>query len=50
MEDFSKYTVLVVDDEEMLRKTIVFDFKRKASRCLRPTMELPRWRSSNPGG
>lgn len=27
--DFKKYTLLIVDDEDTLRKTIVFDFKRK---------------------
>ena len=29
MQDFKKYTVLVVDDEETLRDTIVFDLTRK---------------------
>lgn len=29
MEDLKKYTVLVVDDDETLRDTMVFDFKRK---------------------
>lgn len=29
MTDFKKYTLLVADDETMLRDTIVFDFKRK---------------------
>src|SRR5689334_18338898 len=29
MEDVKKYTLLIVDDEETLLNTIVFDFKRK---------------------
>src|SRR5262245_38059847 len=29
MTDFKQYTVLIVDDEEALRETMVFDFKRK---------------------
>ena len=34
MEDLKKYTLLIVDDEEMLRETIVFDFKRKGFNVL----------------
>ncbi|MEW6058237.1 MAG: response regulator [Bdellovibrionota bacterium] len=34
MDDFKKYTILVVDDEDILRKTIVFDFKRKGFQVL----------------
>lgn len=29
MSDYSKFNLLIVDDEELLRDTIVFDFKRK---------------------
>jgi CheY-like chemotaxis protein len=28
-EDFKKYTVLIVDDEELLREVIAFEFERK---------------------
>lgn len=34
MTDFSKYTILVVDDEESLRETIAFDFQRKGFNVL----------------
>jgi CheY-like chemotaxis protein len=29
MGNYTKYNLLIVDDEELLRDTIVFDFKRK---------------------
>ena len=29
MKNFKQYTILIVDDEETLRDTMVFDFKRK---------------------
>ena len=29
MKDLKNYTLLIVDDEDVLRDTIVFDFKRK---------------------
>jgi len=29
MDDLKKYTILVVDDEEVFRNTMIFDFKRK---------------------
>ncbi len=29
IQDFKKYTLLVVDDDEMLRNALEFDFKRK---------------------
>lgn len=28
MEDLKKYTLLIVDDEEMLRNALIFEFKR----------------------
>ncbi len=34
MSDFNKYTVLIVDDDDALRNTIVFDFKRKGFNVL----------------
>ena len=34
MEDLRKYTLLVVDDEEILRNLIVFDFERKGFNVL----------------
>lgn len=34
MEDFKNYTILIAEDDEVLRKTIVFDFKRKGFNVL----------------
>jgi two-component system, NtrC family, response regulator GlrR len=34
MEDKAKFTILVVDDEEEIRKMLVFDFKRQGFNAL----------------
>ena len=34
VNEFSQYTLLIVEDEEMLRDVIVFDFKRKGFQVL----------------